>query len=122
MDGHDEAVQDVPEQPKQQNEKPQQAAQSKVATVVTGVAKTRVPEPNEEQPDVMLVCRICNAHFEFTVGEQKFYHEKGYFYPEMCEECRISAREERDAKRGARNAKQDAPKRPTERRNNIEPC
>lgn len=30
----------------------------------------------------------CGKDFEFTVGEQKFYQERGYQKPKRCPDCR----------------------------------
>lgn len=35
-----------------------------------------------------LICKECGKEFEFTVGEQKFYEEKGFAAPIRCKECR----------------------------------
>ncbi len=39
--------------------------------------------------DITLVCRDCGEEFVFTVGEQKFYEEKGFLNkPKCCKACR----------------------------------
>lgn len=52
--------------------------------------------------DIKLICKDCKKEFVFTVGEQKFYEEKGFGAPIRCKECR-------DAKK-ARNEAKEAPK------------
>jgi hypothetical protein len=47
-----------------------------------------------------LICKECGKEFEFTVGEQRFYEEKGFAAPIRCKECR-------DAKK-ARNLNMEA--------------
>jgi ssDNA-binding Zn-finger/Zn-ribbon topoisomerase 1 len=42
-----------------------------------------------------LVCKDCGKSFEFTVGEQEFYTEKGFPDPVRCPECR---QKKKDAK------------------------
>lgn len=37
---------------------------------------------------IFLVCKHCHRGFWFTVGEQKFYKEKGLVEPKRCPECR----------------------------------
>ena len=39
--------------------------------------------------DIVLVCKDCGEEFTFTVGEQKFYEEKGFVnQPKSCRACR----------------------------------
>jgi hypothetical protein len=38
--------------------------------------------------DYLLKCVECGERFTFTVGEQKFYKQKGFALPKRCEECR----------------------------------
>ena len=35
-----------------------------------------------------LICKDCGKEFDFTVGEQRFYEEKGFAAPIRCKECR----------------------------------
>ncbi|MCD8501609.1 MAG: zinc-ribbon domain-containing protein [Bacillaceae bacterium] len=35
-----------------------------------------------------LKCHKCGEYFAFTVGEQKFYKQRGYVLPKTCNECR----------------------------------
>lgn len=45
----------------------------------------------EELKDKIIVCKDCGKEFTFTVGEQKFYLEKGFTNePVRCKECRIA--------------------------------
>lgn len=37
---------------------------------------------------IKLICKDCGKEFDFTVGEQKFYEEKGFAQPIRCKECR----------------------------------
>ena len=51
-----------------------------------------------EFADETLVCKECGKEFVFTVGEQKFYQEKGFTNkPKSCKACR-------DAKKNAGRA------------------
>ena len=50
--------------------------------------------------NIKLVCKDCGKEFDFTVGEQRFYEEKGFAQPIRCKECR-------DAKK-ARNLNMEA--------------
>lgn len=50
--------------------------------------------------NIKLVCKDCGKEFDFTVGEQRFYEEKGFAQPIRCKECR-------DAKK-ARNLHMEA--------------
>lgn len=38
--------------------------------------------------NIKLICKDCGKEFDFTVGEQKFYNEKGFPAPIRCRECR----------------------------------
>lgn len=50
--------------------------------------------------NIKLVCKDCGKEFDFTIGEQRFYEEKGFAQPIRCKECR-------DAKK-ARNLNMEA--------------
>ena len=42
----------------------------------------------EIQSDEQIVCKTCRIQFEFTVGQQKFYHDKNIERkPEHCKKC-----------------------------------
>lgn len=49
--------------------------------------------------NIKLICKDCKKEFDYTVGEQRFYEEKGFAAPIRCKECR-------DAKK-ARNAERE---------------
>lgn len=38
--------------------------------------------------NIKLICKDCGKEFDFTVGEQRFYEEKGFAQPIRCKECR----------------------------------
>ena len=38
--------------------------------------------------NIKLICKDCKKEFDFTVGEQRFYEEKGFAVPIRCKECR----------------------------------
>lgn len=61
----------------------------------------------ENMESKKIICKDCGKEFEYTVGEQKFYEEKGFPAPIRCKECR-------DAKK-ARNEKRE-----TQSNNDIE--
>lgn len=49
--------------------------------------------------DEKLVCEECGCNFEFTVGEQEFYAERGLTNkPKRCPECR-KARKQKNRKK-----------------------
>ena len=54
-----------------------------------------------DMQDKIIKCRNCGKEFTFTVGEQKFYEEKGFAAPVRCKECR-------DARKAANAAKETA--------------
>ena len=38
--------------------------------------------------NIKLICKDCKKEFDFTVGEQRFYEEKGFAATIRCKECR----------------------------------
>jgi len=51
------------------------------------------PEPEEEKKseepkDITIKCRKCENDFIWTVRDQEFYKEKGFYKPSYCKECR----------------------------------
>lgn len=46
----------------------------------------------EEIKDRWLTCLDCHNEFIFKIGEQKYYHEKGFEPPKRCPSCRPAAR------------------------------
>lgn len=51
----------------------------------------------EEMKDITIVCKDCGEEFLFTVGEQKFFKEKGLEnQPVRCKECRDKKRQQRE--------------------------
>ena len=50
-----------------------------------------------------LQCQECGRDFEFTVGEQEFYAEKGFENePGRCPECRAARKQRMNSRRGGR--------------------
>ena len=46
-----------------------------------------------EKKDIKVICKDCGKEFDFTVGEQEFYAEKGFTNnPVRCKECRDAKR------------------------------
>lgn len=37
-----------------------------------------------------IICKDCGKEFEYTVGEQKFFEERGFSAPIRCKECRAA--------------------------------
>ncbi|OPX82169.1 MAG: hypothetical protein A4E52_02088 [Pelotomaculum sp. PtaB.Bin013] len=49
----------------------------------------------------MLVCKDCGQEFEFTVGEQEFFAEKGFTNePSRCPSCRQARKNNRNRDQG----------------------
>ena len=38
--------------------------------------------------DVEIICADCRTPFLFSIGEQRFYAERGYRHPKRCRTCR----------------------------------
>lgn len=54
------------------------------------VVKEEIPEVKEEpkMKDITIKCKKCEKEWVWTVKEQEFYKEKGFFKPSYCKECR----------------------------------
>lgn len=50
----------------------------------------------QEKRDEIIVCRNCGKEFTFTVGEQRFYEEKGLKAPVRCKECKAKRKEQQN--------------------------
>ena len=50
----------------------------------------------QEKRDEIIVCRNCGKEFTFTVGEQRFYEEKGLKSPVRCKECKAKRKEQQN--------------------------
>lgn len=49
-----------------------------------------------ENKDKKIICKDCGKEFLFTVGEQKFFAEKGFEKdPIRCPECRSKRKKEK---------------------------
>jgi hypothetical protein len=46
----------------------------------------------EEPQDLLLKCWECGDRFTFTVGEQRFFKQKGFQLPKRCKDCRNERR------------------------------
>lgn len=50
-----------------------------------------VVEEKQEEPkesDIEIKCKKCEQEFIWTIAEQQFYKEKGFFRPSVCKNCR----------------------------------
>ena len=49
-----------------------------------------VEEKKEEKvlKDVTIKCKKCEQDFVWTVRDQEFYKEKGFYKPTICKDCR----------------------------------
>ena len=48
-----------------------------------------VEEKKPEEPkDITIKCKKCENDFVWTIRDQEFYKEKGFFRPSYCKECR----------------------------------
>lgn len=50
-----------------------------------------------EKKEKKIICKDCGNEFTLTVGEQKFYEEKGFAEPVRCKECRNRRKAERES-------------------------
>ena len=52
------------------------------------------PAESSESEDKMIFCIDCEKDFVWTIGEQKFYHDKGLQNPpKRCKECKRAKNE-----------------------------
>lgn len=58
------------------------------------------------QEDLTLTCRDCGQPFTFTVGEQRFYSERGFSQPARCPDCRAARKRERGGEASASSARE----------------
>jgi transcription elongation factor Elf1 len=45
---------------------------------------------------IQLTCKRCGSSFEFSEGEQRFYHSKGLNFPTYCATCRSHRKQEKE--------------------------
>ena len=57
--------------------------------------------------NIKLVCKDCGKEFDFTVGEQRFYEEKGFAQPIRCKECRDAKKARNLEREKAEASKED---------------
>lgn len=51
-----------------------------------------------ENKDKRIICKDCGTEFLFTIGEQKFFAEKGFENdPIRCPECRAKRKEQKNS-------------------------
>jgi len=55
--------------------------------VVEEVKIIEEKKPIEPQ-DITIKCKKCENNFVWTIREQEFYKEKGFFKPSYCKDCR----------------------------------
>ena len=56
--------------------------------VTDDVAKEEKKEKDNTPKDITLKCIKCEKEWVWSVAEQKFYKEKGFYKPSMCKDCR----------------------------------
>lgn len=54
-------------------------------------------DPNVAMADKTIQCTDCGTEVTITVGEQKFYADKGFQEPKRCKPCREKKKIERQA-------------------------
>ena len=57
--------------------------------------------------NIKLICKDCGKEFDFNVGEQRFYEEKGFAQPIRCKECRDAKKARNLEKEKAETSKED---------------
>lgn len=58
----------------------------------------KLPQPDQEKAyeHRFLHCVSCQKEFAFTIGEQRFYGQRGYEDPRHCPDCREERRVRRE--------------------------
>ena len=57
--------------------------------------------------NIKLICKDCGKEFDFAVGEQRFYEEKGFAQPIRCKECRDAKKARNLEREKAETSKED---------------
>lgn len=55
---------------------------------VEEVVVEEVKEKEPELKDITIKCKKCEKEFIWTVKDQEFYKEKGFYKPSLCKDCR----------------------------------
>lgn len=55
---------------------------------VENLAEEILKTIKKDPEDIKITCKKCNNTFVWTVADQEFYKEKGFFKPSVCKECR----------------------------------
>ena len=51
--------------------------------------KVEIKEEKPQEPkDITIKCKKCENDFIWTIKDQEFYKEKGFFRPSYCKDCR----------------------------------
>lgn len=51
--------------------------------------KAEEKQDKDNKPkDITIKCKKCEKEWVWTVADQQFYKEKGFFKPSMCKDCR----------------------------------
>ena len=56
--------------------------------VVEVVEEKKEEKEEKVLKDVTIKCKKCEQDFVWTVRDQEFYKEKGYYKPTICKDCR----------------------------------
>ena len=67
-----------------------------------------------EKQDKIIICRNCGKEFVFSVGEQRFFEEKGLSEPVRCKDCKAKRKEQSSIK------EENAEKKQREHKNDFE--
>lgn len=50
--------------------------------------ETDKKEKDNKPKDITIKCKKCEKEWTWTIAEQQFYKEKGFFKPSLCKDCR----------------------------------
>ena len=50
--------------------------------------ETDKKEKDNKPKDITIKCKKCEKEWVWTIAEQQFYKEKGFFRPSLCKDCR----------------------------------
>lgn len=57
-------------------------------TIEPQIIEEKEEKQEPKQKDITIKCKKCENDFVWTVKDQEFYKEKGFFKPAYCKECR----------------------------------
>lgn len=67
---------------------PELAEAEQNTTKNENLEKTKDKPKDNTPKDITIKCKKCEKEWVWTVAEQQFYKEKGFYKPSICKDCR----------------------------------